>query len=118
MPYDAVSTTSRTVFLAGQPVGERGAGQADARPQLEDVDRPERLAEDVDPTAGGMEVGRGELQQCRLAGAVGPEHDPSLALADVPADGVEQRRAVSADADTGRNAGRRTCPATYRPDDR
>ena len=34
-------------LVAGDPLGERRAGQADPGPQLEDVDRPEDLAEEV-----------------------------------------------------------------------
>ena len=48
-----------------------------------------------------MDPRRRELQQRRLPGAVGSEHDPALALLDLPGDVVEQRVASPDDAHTG-----------------
>ena len=74
------------------PVGERGAGEADAGPQLEDVGRAEHLVEDPGDPRGRVQLGGGDLEERRLAGAVGPEDHPALVLLDLPADVVEQQR--------------------------
>ena len=78
-------------LLRGDPLGDRRAGQADPRAQLEHVDGAQDLAEDAGDPARRVDPGRGELQQRRLPGAVGSEHDPALALLDLPGDVVEQR---------------------------
>ena len=90
-PYDAETTTSRTALVARDPLGHRGAGQADPRPQLEDVDRAENLVEDPDHPGRRVDGGGGHLEQRGLAGAVGPEDHPALVLLDRPGDRVEQQ---------------------------
>ena len=84
---------------ARDPVGERGAGEADARAQLEDVGRAEHLVEDPGHARGRVHLRGGDLEQRRLAGAVGPEDHPALVLLDQPADVVEQQRLAPAHRD-------------------
>ena len=45
-------------LVARDPLGQRGAGQADPGPQLEDVDRAEHLAEDPDDAGGRVDLRR------------------------------------------------------------
>ena len=86
---------------ARDPLGDGGAGPADARPQLEDVDRADDLAEDPDHAGGRVDLRRAQLHQRGLAGAVGSEDDPALVLLDHPVDSVEQGRLASLDGDVG-----------------
>ena len=95
-------------LLGGQPFGQRGTGQPDPRSQLEDVDGAERLAQDGRRAAARVDVGRCQLQERGLPGAVGPEHHPSLPLGDLPVDRVQQRRPVPEHADPGEARARRT----------
>ena len=67
------------------------AGQPDARPQLEDVDAAQSLAEDVRLAGRRVHRRRRDLQQRRLARAVRAEDGPALVLLDGPVDRVEQR---------------------------
>ena len=73
-------------LVARDPLGEGGAGEPDPRPQLEDVDRAQHLVEDARDTRRRVDLGRRDLQQRRLAGTVGSEHDPALVLLDRPVD--------------------------------
>ncbi len=86
---------------ARDPLGDGGAGQADPRSQLEDVDGAEHLAEDADHAAGRVDLCGRDLQQRGLAGAVGAEHHPALVLLDRPVDPVDQRGLPPPDADVG-----------------
>ena len=83
------------------PVGHGGAGPADARPQLEHVDGADDLAEDADDPGGRVDLGRAQLHQRGLAGAVGSEDHPALVVLDHPVDAVEQGRPASLDGDVG-----------------
>ena len=87
-------------LAARDPVGEGGAGQADAGTQVEDVDGAEHLAEDARDAGGRVQLGRGDLQQGGLAGAVGADQHPALVLLDRPVDVVEQRRLATAHRET------------------
>ncbi len=49
----------------------------------------EAVAEDVDRPPGGVQVAGRQLEEGRLAGAVGAEHDPALAGSDHPVDVVQ-----------------------------
>ena len=82
-------------------VGEGGRGEADARTQLEDVDRAEDLAEHSGDTGGRVHPRGRELEERGLARAVRPEHDPALALLDLPRHVVEDARLPAHDADAG-----------------
>ena len=88
----ALTTTSVTVSRARDAVGERRAGEADPRPQLEDVDAAEPLAEHPRLARRSGACGRRDLQQGGLAGAVRAEHGPALVLLDRP---VDRGRAAS-----------------------
>ena len=79
-------------LVARDALGQRGAGQADPGAQLEDVDRAEHLVEDPGHAVGRVDLGRRDLEQRGLPGAVGAEHHPALALGDAPRDLVEQGR--------------------------
>ena len=103
-PDDAVGRRDDDVLdqlVARDPLRQRGAGQADARAQLEDVDGAEHLVEDAGDAGRGVDLGGGDLQQRGLAGAVGAEHDPALVLLDRPRDRVEQRRLAAAHGHLG-----------------
>ena len=63
-----MSTTSRTVSSARQPLGQRGAGEPDPGPQLEDVDRAERSRRGPSPCRGwgaGWPTRAGAAWSCR-----------------------------------------------------
>ena len=77
-------------LTAGDPLGDRGTGQTDPRPQLKDVDGAQHLAEDPDDTGGGVHARGGDLQQSGLAGPVGAEDHPAFAFLDLPGDVVEE----------------------------
>ena len=79
-------------LVARDPLGQRGAGEADPRAQLEHVDGAEHLAEDPGDPGGRVDLRGGDLQQRGLAGAVGAEDHPALVLLDRPA---RSRRAGS-----------------------
>jgi hypothetical protein len=74
----------------GDPLGQRGAGQPDPRPQLEDVDRPHGLPQDPHLPPGGVHLRGDELQQRRLARAVGSQQHPALVCTDGPVDPAQQ----------------------------
>ena len=65
---------------------QRRAGVADRSSQLARVDRAHLCAEDADQAARRPEVGAEDLEQRRLAGAVGTQHDPTLPVPDRPVD--------------------------------
>ena len=116
-PYDAETTTSLHQLAARDPLGERGAGQADPRPQLEDVDGAEHLVEDPGDAGGRVELRGGDLEQRGLAGAVGSEDHPALVLLDRPVDVVEQRGLAPAHRDAGEleDGGHARHPIQHRP---
>ena len=95
-------------------LGQGGRGEADARAQLEHVDRAEHLAEDADDAGGRVDACRGELEQRGLAGAVGPEHDPALSLLDLPADVVQDHRVPADDSHAGHRKDIAHAPNTNR----
>src|SRR5690606_25731937 len=88
-------------LVARDRFGDRRAGHSDSRPELEHVDAPQGLTEDGGDAAGGVHARGGDLQQRRLAGAVGAEDHPPVAFVDGPAHAVEQLRAVTHDRDVG-----------------
>ena len=79
-PYAAVSTTSRTVSPAGIRSASAALDEADARAQLEDVDPPQARAQQVGRARRRVHPAGRDLQQRRLAGTVGAEHHPPLAV--------------------------------------
>ena len=82
----AVITTSRAV-IDGR---NRSANDDETMPMFAavgaHVDPPERLPEHLDRSGRRMEIQRRDPQQRGLAGAVGAEDDPTLAVADRPVD--------------------------------
>ena len=81
--------------------GERGAGQADARPQLEDVDRAEGLPQQPHLTAGRVHLRRRQLQQRRLPGTVRAQHHPPVVGLDGPVHAAEEVGLPPHDVDPG-----------------
>src|SRR5690606_8609201 len=63
--------------------------------ELADVDLAEGLAEDGGGALAGEEVAGGDVEQGGLAGSVGAEDDPALALLDRPGDLVHQSPALA-----------------------
>ena len=101
-PVDGVAGRDDDVthlLTVGDAVGHRGARQADARPQLEDVDRAEHLTEDSDDALGGVQGGGQDRQQRGLARPVRPDHDPALALVDAQVHVVQQQLLTTPNAD-------------------
>ena len=88
-------------LAARDPLGERGAGEADPGPQLEHVDGAEHLLEDPGDARGRVDLRGGDLEQRGLAGAVGAEDHPALVLLDHPVDRVEQHRLAPPDRHPG-----------------
>jgi len=82
-------------LAARQLLGDRGGGVPDARPQLENVDRAEALAEHAHRARGREQRGGRDVQHRGLARAVGPEDDPALAFADRPVHRVQQLAALA-----------------------
>ena len=79
------------VFSDGRdPLGERRAGEADARAQLEHVDRAEGLAEQPHLAAGRVHLRRGQLQQRRLPRPVGSQHHPPVVGLDGPVHAAQE----------------------------
>ena len=73
----------------------------DARPELAlKVDLPEARAEHVDGAAGRVRLGREQLQQRRLAAAVGSEQRPPLAALHLQVDAVQQPGVAADEVDT------------------
>ena len=87
--------------MAGQALGQRGTRQADARPQLEHVDGADELAEHTGCSPGGMQLRSSDLEQGRLAGAVGPQDHPALSVTHHPGDPVQQERLAATDSHVG-----------------
>ena len=96
MPYAAVSTVCRTVWRLGSfsamampamPMRGRSSKTSHARRGCS----PRIVAVPV----AGEEVAGGDVQQGGLAGAVGAEDDPALALLDRPGDLVHQSPALA-----------------------
>jgi hypothetical protein len=73
------------------PLGQRRAGEADPRPQVEDVHVAETLAQDLDGALSRVEQGRRDLKQGGLARPVRPDHDPALILMRGPVDVPQQQ---------------------------
>ena len=71
--------------------------RTDAAPQLARVDLPVAVAQDVDGPGRRPERQPDRGQERRLARPVGPEHDPPLALGDLPVERAEDRPARSPD---------------------
>jgi hypothetical protein len=88
-------------LVARDPVGQRGAGQADPRTEVEDVDRAEHLTENAGHSGGRVDLGGGDLQQGGLACPVRTEDHPSLVLLDRPVDAFDQCGLATPDADVG-----------------
>jgi hypothetical protein len=77
-------------LVARDAIAHRGTRPSDPGTQLEDVHGADHLTEDPDDTGGRVDLCRADLQQRRLAGAVGTEDHPALVLLDHPVDAVEQ----------------------------
>ena len=80
-------------------LGDRGAGQPDPRPQVEDVDLAEALAEHLHGALGGKHQGGGHLEQGGLARPVRPDQDPALIPVRGPVHVAQQDRRVPPDLD-------------------
>src|SRR6266568_4600049 len=78
-------------------VGHQRPG--DLRPQVEDVNLAEALAEDLDGALGGEHQGGGHLEQGGLARPVRPDQDPPLVPVCRPVHVAQQDRRVPADLD-------------------
>jgi hypothetical protein len=99
-------------LLGWDPRGDGSASEPDAGAQLEDIGEAEWFAEQPDLPAGRVQKRRGQLQQGRLARAVGPENHPPLVQFHCPGHVVQQGgRApddtdrVHLDHDIGRSTG-------------
>ena len=88
-------------LVARDPLGQRGRGEADAGPQLEDVHRAEHLAQDRDEAGRRVGLRGGHLDERGLAGAVGTEDHPALVLLDRPGHRLEESRRPAPDGDVG-----------------
>src|SRR5699024_525608 len=75
-------------------------GEADAGAQLEDVDPAQLLLKQLDGARRRVHAGARELQQRRLACAVGAQHDPVLPLTDRQAQIVQEMRLAATNADS------------------
>ena len=75
--------------------------EADPLPHGADVAAPEGLAEHLDRAAAGVQVQPRDLDERRLAAAVGAQDDPALAAADLPGEGGEDGPALTDQADPG-----------------
>src|SRR5690606_15939677 len=73
--------------------------EPDPGTQLEDVDAAHLLVQQPHGAGGRMHARAGQLQERRLARAVGTQHRPVLAVADGEAQIVEEVRLSSADTD-------------------
>ena len=80
-------------------LGDRGAGQPDPRPQVEDVDLAEALAEYLHGALGGEHQGGGHLKQGGLARSVRPDQNPAFVSVRRPVDVAQQDRRVPPDLD-------------------
>ena len=100
-PYDADTTTSRTISCARDALGDGSARPPDPRAQLEDVDGAHDLTEDAHHSGRRVDLGRAQLHQRGLAGTVGAEDHPALVLLDRPVDTVQQGGTASLDGDVG-----------------
>src|SRR6266702_1828717 len=80
-------------------LGDRGAGPPDPRPQVEDVDLAETLAEDLDGALGGEHQGGCHLKQGGLARPVRSDQDPPLVPVRRPVHVAQQDRRVPPDLD-------------------
>ena len=100
-PYDAETTTSCT----RSPRGIRSPSDALVRPirgrSSKTSTVPSTSSRMPGDARGRVDLGRGDLQQRGLAGAVGPEDHPALVLLDRPVDRVEQHRLASPDGHAG-----------------
>ena len=81
------------------PVREGGRGEADPRAQLEDVDPAQALAQELGRAGRGVRACGEDLQHGRLAGTVGAEDDPALALVHLPVHGVEDGGGTASNGD-------------------
>ena len=82
------------------PVRQRGAGQADPRPQLEHVGLAEPAAQDLGTALGREQLAGDDLQQRGLPGSVGADDDPALVVMDGPVHVAQQHGPAAPDADT------------------
>ena len=94
-----------TTLCTTSSPGIRSARAADASPirgrSSKTSTAPSTSPSTPADTAGGVHPPGGELQQGGLAGAVGAEDDPALALLDLPGDVVEQGRLTPHHAHSG-----------------
>jgi hypothetical protein len=86
-------------LVTRDPFGDCSAGEPDPRPQFEDVDCPDTLAEDGRRARTRMHLGRADLDKGRFAGAVCAKHHPAVTFVDGPTDGIEQDRGATANGD-------------------
>jgi hypothetical protein len=77
--------------LRRNPARERSADDADAPPQLTNVDAPDGPAHQGDASARGPQISRHDRDESRLAAAVRPEQDPAFPAFDPPVDAVEEQ---------------------------
>ena len=99
-------------FTWWDPRGDRRGRDTDSRSQLEDVDRPEVLPQQLHHTAGGVHLGAQQLQHGRLASPVRADHHPALALVNSEVHVIKQELLAPPHTDT-RQLGHRN----HGPDD-
>jgi hypothetical protein len=88
-------------LVARDPLRQRGAGEPDPGSEVEDINSAEDLVEDPGDARGRVDLGGGDLEQGRLAGAVGAQDHPSLVVLDGPGDGVDEGCLAAAHGDFG-----------------
>ncbi len=89
-------------LVRGQSLGDGRAGHPDPRSQFEDVDGAEHFTQHAGHAIGGVDARGGQLQERRLARAVGADDDPALALLDRPGDVAKQSVAATGHANSGK----------------
>ena len=92
-------------------LGERGAGQPDPRPQLEDVDRAEGLPQQPHLAARRVHLRGGQREQRRLPRPVRAEHHPAVVGLDGPVDAAQQVGLPPHDVDPGHPDDRHRWPS-------
>ena len=84
-----------------EQAGQRRAGKPQLLAQLAHVDVTELAPEDLDLTAGGVQIEARETAECRLSRAVRSDHDPPLVGSDTPADPAQDDAVTPNEVDIG-----------------
>ena len=86
-------------LVGGDPLPERGRAQPNPGTQLVEVGAPDALTQRPHLAGRGVHPPHDQVEQRRLAGAVGPQDDPPLVRRDPPRQVPQQRHAGPEHAD-------------------